>query len=134
MKKIKFLIPVLVSALLVVFFTQCEKDHSCKMKITCNFSSNGIDTGDVASKVHIIVGKQEYADYAKADGYTDKNGVFEHTFPYPALLDVIATYADTTFDEDGNITEIKNYTGGAQIQVNAGETTEKTILMVETTF
>lgn len=132
MKKIKFLIPVLVSFCLIALFTQCEKNHDCNMKITCNFSSNGIDTGAVAPNVHIVVGKEEYADYARADGYTNSNGVFEHTFPYPALLDVIATYADTTFDEEGNVTAVKYYTGGAQIQVNAGETSEKTILMVET--
>lgn len=132
MKKLKFLLPIVISVCLVVFFSQCKKDHDCKMKITCNFSSNGIDTGKVASKVFIKVGKDEYADYAKATGYTNTNGVFEHTFPYPALLDIVATYSDTTFDENGDVTAIKNYTGGAQVQVNDGETTEKTILMVET--
>lgn len=132
MKKFKFLILACVSVLLVVTFSQCEKDHSCKMKITCNFSSTGVDTGAVAPNVYIVVGKDTYADYARAEGYTNKNGVFEHTFPYPALLDVIAMYSDTTWDEEGNITAIRNYTGGAQIQVNAGETSEKTILMVET--
>lgn len=134
MKKLKFVLPVLVAICLVCLFSQCEKDHNCKMKIVCHFSDNGIDTGAVAPKVFIKVGKDEYADYAKASGYTDNKGVFEHTFPYPALLDVVATYSDTTFDDSGNISSIKNYTGGAQVQVNAGETTEKTILMVETTL
>lgn len=122
----------MMACLMAVLFSQCEKDHSCKMKITCNLSNNGIDTDAVVPNAYIIVGKEEYADYAKAQGLTNENGVFEHTFPYPALLDVVAAYADTTFDENGTVTEIKYYTGGAQVQVNANETTEKTILMVET--
>jgi hypothetical protein len=132
MKKLKFLIPILLAAFVALGFSQCKKNHDCTMHIECYYSNNGIDTGEVCPNVHIVVGKEEYADYARADGYTNANGVFEHIFPYPALLDVVASKADTTLDEEGNIVEIKYYTGAAQVQVNDGETTSKTILMVQT--
>lgn len=133
MKKIGFLSLVLAFLCLTGLFVQCKKDKSCKMKVTCNFSTNGIDTGEVVPKAYIEVGKEGYADFARASGYTNDLGIFEHTFPYPALLDVVAFYSDSIRDADGNVTDIKYYTGNAQIQVNEGETTEKTILLVETT-
>jgi len=133
MKKIRIFIPILLAAVAVFCFVKCERNHDCTMHLECYYSDNGIDTGDVCSNVHIVVGKEEYADYARADGYTDANGVFEHIFPYPALLDVVATKADTIWnEEDSTITEVKYYTGAAQVQVNDGETTSKTILMVRT--
>ena len=132
MKKIRFIIPILVAGIMIFAFSQCKKNHDCTMHIECYYSDNGIDTGAVCPKVHIVVGKPEYADYARADGYTNSNGVFEHVFPYPALLDVVASKADTTYDEEGNIADVKYYTGAAQVQVNDGETTSKTILMVRT--
>ena len=39
---------------------------------------------------------------------------------------------NTLFDDMGNVLDAKKYTGTTQVQVNDGETTEKTILMVET--
>ncbi|MCR4964675.1 MAG: hypothetical protein K6A41_03370 [Bacteroidales bacterium] len=133
MKKIRIFIPILLAVIAVFTFSQCKKNHDCTMHLECYYSDNGIDTGDVCSNVHIVVGKEEYADYARADGYTDANGVFEHIFPYPALLDVVATKADTIWnEEDSTVVEVKYYTGAAQVQVNDGETTSKTILMVRT--
>ncbi len=132
MKKIRILLPILVAVIAVFCFTQCKKNHDCTMHIECYYSDNGLDTGAICSNAHIVVGKPEYADYARADGYTNNQGVFEHIFPYPALLDVVANKADTTWDEEGNIVEVKYYTGAAQVQVNDGETTSKTILMVRT--
>ena len=132
MKRIKFLIPILVAAIVAFAFSQCKKSHDCTMHIECYYSNNGIDTGAVCPNAHIVVGKAEYADYARADGYTNIQGIFEHIFPYPALLDVVANKADTTWDEEGNIVDVKYYTGAAQVQVNDGETTSKTILMVQT--
>jgi len=133
MKKIRIFIPILFAIVAVFSLSRCEKNHDCTMHLECRYSDTGIDTGDVCPNVHIVVGKDNYADYAKDDSYTDENGVYEHIFPYPALLDVVATKADTTWNtEDSTIVEIKYYTGAAQVQVNDGETTSKTILMVET--
>ena len=57
---------------------------------------------------------------------TKANGVFTYTLKYPALLIVNAVKYDTI-----NGIAMK-YTGTTQVQVNEGETTDKTILMVKT--
>lgn len=127
MKKIGFLIPVvLVAFAALIFFTGCKHDYRCTMRIVCRYYDN-IDTGDVVKNAHIVVGKEEYDPRARAEGYTNDQGVFEHIFDYPALLDVMVTYNDTL--ETG---EVKYYTGAAQVQMNESETTEKIILMMET--
>ena len=64
---------------------------------------------------------------------TDASGVFEYTLPYPALLLVNAIKVVAVRDPiDNSIVGYTKYTGTVQVQVNEGETTEKTILMVET--
>ncbi len=127
MNKLKIIVPVmLVSLAAVIFVTSCETDYSCTMRLTCRFYDN-IDTGDVVQNAYVVVGKEEYDARARAEGYTDENGLFEHVFAYPALLDVTVTYYDTL-----STGEIKYYTGAAQVQLNESETTEKTILMMET--
>jgi hypothetical protein len=60
------------------------------------------------------------------DMMTDGLGVFTYTLDYPALLIVNAVKIDSV---NGTA---KKFTGTTQVQVNEGETTEKTILMVET--
>lgn len=122
---------VLVAAFFTLTFSRCETKHDCKMYIKCNFTSNGVDTLGSVANAHIVVGEDHYNARARAEGYTDANGVFIHTFELPALLNVLATYSDTIKDEAGNVTAIKNYSGGTQVQLYEGETTEKTILMVE---
>lgn len=133
MKKLGLLLPVIICAFLAVISVQCKKDHDCRMRITCHISNDGIDTGEVVAKAHIVVGKEKYADYARAEGYTDNNGVFEHTFRLPALLDVKATYCtDTLWTADSSDFTIKYYAGSTQIQLDEGETVDKIILMGET--
>ena len=63
---------------------------------------------------------------------TDAQGVFEYTLPYPALLIVNAIKVEAIKDTLGNILEYVKHTGTIQVQVDEGETTEKTLLMVET--
>ncbi len=115
-----------VAAAAIFTLIGCQHDYRCTMRIICRYYDN-VDTGDVVKNAYIVVGKEEYDPRARTEGYTDANGVFEHIFDYPALLDVVATYYDTL--ETG---EVKYYTGAAQIQMNESETTEKVILMMET--
>lgn len=132
MKKLKcFLVLAVIAFVAMLSFSRCETNHECKMYIKCCFTSNGVDTLGAVAGAHVVVGEERYDQRAKAEGYTDKNGVFIHVFELPALLNVVATYSDTIRDDAGNVMAVKNYSGGTQVQLYEDETTEKTILMVE---
>lgn len=140
MKKMRIFLPIMVALLGMFFFTQCKKDHSCNMKVTCYLSSNGLDADTIVPFARISFDTVKYngglsvqSEISQVqDMPTDANGVFTYTLDYPALLIVNALKIDTVFDEFNNIVSITKYTGTAQVQLNEGETTEKTILMVET--
>lgn len=134
MKKMRVFLPIIVALVGVFFFTQCKKDHSCKMRLTCYYSSNGMDADSVVPFALISFDTVKYnsglavdTNIARVQDFpTNGLGVFEYTLNYPALLIVNAVKIDSV----GGLA--KKYTGSAQVQVNEGETTEKTILMVET--
>ena len=134
MKKMKIFLPILVALVGLFFFSQCKKDHSCKMRLTCYYSSNGMDADSVVPFALISFDTVKYnsglavdTNIARVQDFpTNGLGVFEYTLDYPALLIVNAVKIDSV----GGLA--KKYTGTAQVQVNEGETTEKTILMVET--
>ncbi|MBQ1819651.1 MAG: hypothetical protein IKH15_12635 [Bacteroidales bacterium] len=134
MKKMRVFLPIIVALVGVFFFTQCKKDHSCKMRLTCYYSSNGMDADSVVPFALISFDTVKYnsglavdTNIARVQDFpTNGLGVFEYTLNYPALLIVNAVKIDSV----GGLA--KKYTGTAQVQVNEGETTEKTILMVET--
>lgn len=174
MKNLRFFLPIVIAVIGAVLFTQCKKDHSCNMKVTCQYSSNGLDADSVVSFAIITFDTNKYHNGAvdtlisrlnvenisdwtndslykwcdegyilyrfdgtslhpyRYDGVTDNNGVFNYTLPYPALLLVNAIKVDAIKDTLGNILSYVKYTGTVQVQLNEGETTEKTILMVET--
>ncbi len=134
MKKTRIILPIMIALVGVLLFSQCKKDHSCKMRITCYYSSNGMDADSVVPYALISFDTVKYnaglavqtAISKVQDQPTNAKGVFTYTLDYPALLIVNAVKYDTV-----NGTPYK-YTGTTQVQVNEGETTEKTILMVET--
>ena len=131
MKKTRILITLALVAFCAIFlFSECERDYSCTMKIVCRVF-DGVDTGKVAANAHVVVGKEEYADHARADGYTNDKGIFLHVFPYPALLDVTVTYYDTVRNASGGVDSVL-FTGAGQVQLYESETTEKLILLMET--
>ena len=130
----KIFLPILVALVGLFFFSQCKKDHSCKMRLTCYYSSNGMDADSVVPFALISFDTVKYnsglavlPQISAVDGMmTDGLGVFTYTLDYPALLIVNAVKIDSV---NGTA---KKYTGTTQVQVNEGETTEKAILMVET--
>jgi hypothetical protein len=133
MKKMRIFLPIIIAIVGVLFFTQCKKDHSCKMRLTCYYSSNGMDADSVVPFALISFDTIKYnagnvlPDISRVqDTLTDIHGVFTYTLDYPALLVVNAVKYDTVNGSP------KKYTGTTQVQVNEGETTEKSILMVET--
>ena len=125
MKKYFVFIPVLIAAVLILLFSRCEKEVTYPVKIICNFSETGIDTGAVVVGAVVTIGKDNYAAYAQASGITNEIGVFEHIFQYESLLDVTVSY---TYTENGVTT---TYRGAGQIKLMADEVVEKTILMIE---
>ena len=134
MKKMRFFLPILVALVGLFFFSQCKKDHSCNMRLTCYYSSNGMDADSVVPFALISFDTVKYnsglavlPQISAVDSMmTDYFGVFTYTLDYPALLIVNAVKIDSVNGV------AKKYTGTTQVQVNEGETTEKTILMVET--
>lgn len=134
MKKMKIFLPILVALVGLFFFSQCKKDHSCKMRLTCYYSSNGMDADSVVPFALISFDTVKYnsglavlPQISSVDSMlTDRLGVFTYTLDYPALLIVNAVKIDSVNGV------AKKFTGTTQVQVNEGETTEKTILMVET--
>lgn len=131
MKKTRILITLALVAFCAIFlFSECERDYSCTMKVVCRVF-DGVDTGKVAANAHVVVGKEEYAEHARAEGYTNDKGIFLHVFPYPALLDVTVTYYDTVHNASGGVDSVL-FTGAGQVQLYESETTEKLILLMET--
>ena len=134
MKKMRIFLPIMVALVGLLLFAQCKKDHSCKMRLTCYYSSNGMDADSVVPFALISFDTVKYnsglavdTNISRVQNFpTDYFGVFEYTLDYPALLIVNAEKIDSVNGV------AKKYTGTAQVQVNEGETTEKTILMVET--
>jgi len=125
MKKVPFLIPILASIVLLFFSSQCKKDTICKVRIICNYSENGIDTGDLVENCFVEIGKDNYADFARDTGRTNSSGVYETKFKYEALLDITASsiFIDTNMNET-------DYLGSGQVKLIPGETVEKVILLM----
>ena len=98
MKKIAILFYALAVTTLLVVFAQCKKESVCELVLRVHTTTTGIDTAGPLPRAYVRVGLEDnYADFAKAEGYTDANGVFAHTFKYEALLDVVITYDSTYY-------------------------------------
>jgi len=128
MKKIINFIFILSCSVILLCFTQCTKDPTYKVKITCRHTNTGIDTSSVISGAAVVIGQENATEgpvdsYAKAVGLTDNNGIFEWNFKYEALLNVTATYYDTV--------DATNYIGAGQIKLVADEVVEKTVLLIK---
>ena len=87
----------------------------------CLFCDYRVDTTSNPAKIDTIIYKYQ--------GVAKENGVFEYSLSHPALLIVNAIKVDAIKDSLDSIVGYVRYEGTAQIQVNEGETTEKTLLM-----
>ena len=77
MKKIAIAFYFLATIALLTFCVQCKKEPVCELVLRVHKTNTGIDTADVLPNAYVRVGLEDnYADFAKAEGYTDKNGVF----------------------------------------------------------
>ena len=87
MKKMRIFLPIMMVLVGVFFFTQCKKDHSCNMRLTCYYSSNGIDADSVVPFALISFDTVKYNSglgvipeiSSVQDMPTDAYGVFLYT-------------------------------------------------------
>lgn len=129
MKKFAIACYALLAVGLMMLFAQCEKEPVCDMVLHVHKTTTGIDTADALPNCFIRVGLEDnYADFAKTEGYTDVNGVFSHTFQYEALLDVEAVYDNTYLDEN-EMAHRDYFVGSGRVKLEPGETVEQYILM-----
>lgn len=151
MDKIRFLFLSFAVAALVLLFTQCKKDHTNVVKLSCYFVSDQQDTtGPIAGvwvevdtnrlSPHItdsyVVGtngdtvyysRTNYCseDVRKARGYTGADGSITFEFNHPLLMNLIAL--DTLKDVMGN--DSMRYSGRTEVQVKDGEDVERNIYL-----
>ena len=131
MKKLAIAFYALAALCFVTLFTQCKKEPVCDLVLHVHKTTTGIDTADALPNCFVRIGLEDnYADFAKAEGYTDKNGVFTHTFKYEALLDVEAVY-DNTYTDENNIEHRDYYIGTGRVKLEPGEAVEQYILATE---
>ena len=126
MKKLAYIIPVFTAFLFVILFSQCKKETDCKVRIICKYSETGIDTGKIVPGCTVKLGKEDFADYAKAEGKCDINGVYETAFQYQAILEINANYVIV----DSLTEEVDEFTGRGEIKLMPGETVEKVVLLI----
>ncbi|MBQ4356288.1 MAG: hypothetical protein II757_06475 [Bacteroidales bacterium] len=131
MKKIALVGYTLLMGCLIVLFAQCKKEPVCDLVLHVHKTTTGIDTADAVQNCLVRIGLEDnYADFAKAEGYTDKNGVFTHTFRYEALLDVQAVY-DYTYTDENDVVHRDYFVGTGRVKLEPGETVEQYILVTE---
>ena len=138
MKKSLFFIPVIALVILLTM-TQCKKNYSCGLKVICKYTTTGLDTGKAVPGANLEIypgavasGRTVHPAIENGkNGVTDENGVYEHTYPYEALLNIAATSVDTVKDDNGNVVGINNYRGSAQVKLQEGQTVEKVVLMMQ---
>jgi hypothetical protein len=136
MKKSLFFIPV-IALVILLMMTQCKKNYNCGLKVVCYHTTTGLDTGEVVAGAALDIypgsvasGRTVHPAIEEGrNGVTDNNGLYEHTYPYEALLNISATFTDTVVTETG-YTEVKNYRGTAQVKLVEGQTVEKAVLMM----
>ncbi len=132
MKKIAVLFYALAVTTLLIAFTQCKKEPVCELVLRVHTSTTGIDTAAALPGAFVRIGLNEnYADFAKTEGYTDQNGVFTHTFKYEAMLDVEISYDSTyTVEEQGtSVTHHDVYYGTGRVKLVPDETVDQVILV-----
>ena len=136
MKKIAVLFYALAVTTLLIAFTQCKKEPVCELVLRVHTTTTGVDTAGPLPRAFVRIGLEDnYADFAKAEGYTDDNGVFMHTFKYEALLDVMITYDSTYytyFTVDDHLDSVYHhdaYYGTGRVKLVPDETVDQIILV-----
>lgn len=126
----RFSVVLLLCVSCVLLVSQCKKDTICHAKIKAYYSENGIDILEPAANAYVRIGTNtNYADFARAEGYTDADGVFTWDFKYEASLDVVAENSRELWINENESVQA-TYRGSSQIKLVPGETVEVTILLL----
>lgn len=114
----------------VVLFSECKKDTTCHAAIKAYYSENGVDILEPAANAYIQIGTNtNYADFARAEGYANEEGVFTWDFKYEASLDVVAENTREYWVNENESVQA-TYRGSSQIKLVPGETVEVTVLLL----
>ena len=128
MKKIAVLFYALAVVTLLAVFNQCKKEPVCELVLRIHTTNTGVDTAAALLGAYVRVGLEDnYADFAKAEGYTDANGVFTHTFKYEALLDVVVTYDSSYYIDEVYYHDA--FYGTGRVKLIPDETVDQVILV-----
>lgn len=137
MKNIKTIIIAVALVFGVLCFAQCKKDHTCKMRVTCYYSLNGMAPDTICPNATVKFDVSKYQNgtvdtalYLLSDTLANDKGIYEFSRTTPALLVVVANKTDSVRDESGNVIEVVNWAGTTQVELKEGETVEKSLLLV----
>lgn len=115
----------LMGGLSICFFNSCDKDTTCKVKISV------IDEETRAPMSGVFVKFLDIdTSFGISEGITSVAGTFETEFKAPAILNVHATY-ETGYD-DSVFTRERYYCyreGSNTVRLKEGETVEATIVV-----
>ena len=111
--------PVIISLLIIIgialAFSNCRKDKTYPVVITVRLLT---DTSKVVPGANVKIYSKIGGNLQYAEGTTDGNGQFRHTFKFPAILNIAAELKTNSID---------SLYGTALIQLVAGETVYKTV-------
>ncbi len=129
MKKNALVLYFVAVAALMLVFVQCKKEPVCDLVLHVHKTMTGIDTAEALPRAYVTIGQEDnYAEFAKAEGYTDQNGIFTHTFKYESLLDVSVVY-DSTWVDTNDIIHRDYFIGTGRVKLEPGEVAEPYILV-----
>lgn len=129
MKKLAIAFYFFATIALLFFCVQCKKEPVCEMHLHVHKTVTGIDTAEALPHAFVQIGLEDnYADFAKAEGYTDALGTFIHTFQYEALLDVSVVY-DSTWVDTNELIHRDYFIGTGRVKLEPGEIVEPYILV-----
>lgn len=152
MKRTSFFMFLIAAVGMVFFFTQCEKDHSGSVKLSCYFIQEGGDTVGPISHVYVYADTTRVSPYDHVDtlitnsgdtlliprtnytnsdllgarGYTGSDGSITFTFAHPILLNLMAI--DTLRDVNGQDSMIYSSVQ-TQVQIKDGDVLEAPIYL-----
>lgn len=115
---------ILMGGLSICFFNSCDKDTTCRVKISV------LDEETRAPMAGVFVKFLDIdTSFGVTEGLTSASGVFETEFKAPAILNVQATY-ETGYDSI--ITPDRYYChrdGSNTVRLKEGELVEATIIL-----
>ncbi len=113
----------LISGLSTVFFTACDDDTNCYVKV------NVIDEATKKPVSNVFIKIDIDSSYVSSQGLTDAQGQFFTQFTAPAIYNVAAKY-ETGYDSLYTVDQFYCYRkGNNTIRLKEGDTVETTVIL-----